>query len=87
MFKLKAAEQWEAKAAKLLVGRTIVEVRYLTPREVEGLGWHHSGLVLGFDDKSILIVSCDDEGNDAGAALYQSETADGDPIDITLPRI
>jgi hypothetical protein len=90
MFKLRhpTTPDWEEKAAKLLVGRSIVDVRYLMPDEIEGLGWSHAALVLTLDDNSILMCMADDEGNDAGAFLHQGPSLGGAlPIETILPRI
>lgn len=60
--------KWNAEAAKL-VGKTIVEARYLTPQEAEAMGWDESGVVLFLNDKTQILVSRDDEGNGPGALL------------------
>ena len=61
------AKQWGEKAAALLVGRTIKEVRYFTEKEREDLGWYSRPIALLLDNGMWLWPSRDDEGNDAGA--------------------
>lgn len=90
MFKLRSStvDKWEEKASKLLVGRTIMEARYMTGDEVDGLGWNHAALVLILDDNSLMFVMADDEGNDAGALLHQGPSLGGTvPVETTLPRL
>ena len=60
-------KQWEERIAKALVGRKIVEVRYLNDKEVNEHGWHSSALIMLLDDGTYIYPSSDDEGNDAGA--------------------
>ena len=63
---------WGKRAAALLVGKKIVNVRYLTEAEQEEMGWFGSPLVLFLDDGTQVFASSDDEGNDAGA-LFTSD--------------
>lgn len=62
---------WTAQLQPL-VGRLIKSVRYLTPQEVEGLGWQVSTAVLELDDGTLIYPSQDDEGNDAGTFFLQA---------------
>lgn len=68
--------EWGKEAAKL-IGRKIVDVRWMSQREVSEHGWSHKAPVLVLDDGNVLYPSSDDEGNDAGS-LFGSE--------IQLPR-
>lgn len=70
---------WIDVAKKQLLNRKIVEVRYLTTEEAEGLGWYQRSIVMVLDDGNIIYPSRDDEGNDAGA-LFTC-----DPDQPTLP--
>lgn len=63
---------WNERAQSL-VGKKIVEARYMTPEEVENLGWSQSVIVLIFDDGSYVYPSMDDEGNNGGA-LFGSDS-------------
>jgi len=77
----KTIEQWTDTATKLLLGRKIVKVRYLSRDEVEYLGWDSSAVVIQLDNDTLIWPSRDDEGNDAGA-LFTS-----DPDVMVLPVI
>lgn len=65
----KTPQYHENKFSKL-IGRKIVNVRFLQPSEIDDLDWQKSSLVLELDDKTCLIPQMDDEGNDAGAMLH-----------------
>tara|TARA_R100001594_G_scaffold149610_2_gene207938 strand:+ start:1908 stop:2198 length:291 start_codon:yes stop_codon:yes gene_type:complete len=54
-----------------LVGRKIVEVRYLTKEESDSFGWSYQPLVIYFDDSKILIPSSDEEMNNGGSLILQ----------------
>ncbi len=77
----KTIEQWTDTATKLLLGRKIVKVRYLSRDEVKYLGWDSSAVVIQLDNDTLIWPSRDDEGNDAGA-LFTS-----DPDVMVLPVI
>jgi len=53
-----------------LIGRKIVNVRHLTPKECTDFGWYSSPLVLFLDDDTCLIPQTDDEGNNGGAMMH-----------------
>jgi len=74
---------WTVKAQDALVGKTVVETRYLTKVEMEGLGWSESVLVIIFNDGTMLFPSMDDEGNGGGALFGQ----DPKGRDLTFPVI
>jgi hypothetical protein len=58
---------WTDIAKKQLLNRKIVDVRYLTDEEIEGLGWDEKAIVMILDDGNMIYPSSDDEGNSAGA--------------------
>lgn len=90
MFKLRTPtrDDWEEKANKLLAGRTITEIRYMTQEEVDAFGWRHAALILLLDDYSTLLIMADDEGNDAGAVVHCGPSLGGAvPVETTLPRL
>lgn len=60
-------EAWGKDAAKLLCGRVIVGVRYMTAKEQEDVDFRRAGIVLVLDNGHIIYPSTDDEGNNAGA--------------------
>lgn len=49
-------------------GRTIINVRWMTPTELKREGWvgRGGGIALDLNDGGILFASCDDEGNAPG---------------------
>ena len=69
MDKQKLLKQWTDRAAKLLVGRTIVAVSYLGEKSCREMMWDRSCLVLTLDNGLHVFSSADDEGNGPGA-LY-----------------
>jgi hypothetical protein len=64
-------KDWTARF-KPLIGRTITNVRWMKPEEVEAVGWDRSPIVLQLDDQTLLYPSSDDEGNNAGALFTQA---------------
>ena len=58
---------WNDEVRDRLVGRMIVEARYLTRDEVDGMAWSHACVLLVLDDGTQLLPARDDEGNGAGA--------------------
>ena len=57
-------------AEKLLVGRRIKKVCYLTKDEAEQMYWTKRPLVIIFDNGSYMFASADDEGNNGGALFF-----------------
>lgn len=55
------------KAKKLLLGRTITDVRFMTDKERDNNGWDKRGIVLILDDGNILYPMADAEANESGA--------------------
>jgi|TARA_B100001094_G_C17739941_1_gene580710 hypothetical protein len=64
-------ERHSAKFNKMLKGRKIDSCRYVTRAEADDMGWYKRPLVIVFTDGSYLMLQCDDEGNDGGAALFE----------------
>ena len=56
-------------ARKLLVGKTIRHVRYLTKEEMSK-HWYKNPLLIEFTDGTAILSQSDDEGNDGGAYYY-----------------
>ena len=58
---------WQKLVNKHLVGRKIVKVEWLTPKETEKVfGWNAQPCEIHLDNGTVLTPSMDDEGNDAG---------------------
>jgi hypothetical protein len=68
------ATKWKELANKHLVGRTIVKVEWLSPKESQDfLGWDYQPCEIFLDNGIILTPSADDEANNAGAILTNIE--------------
>lgn len=63
---------WNAKAKEVLVGKKIVEARYLNDEEMDMMDWTGRPLCFFLDDGTSCILSTDDEGNDGGVLFYGS---------------
>jgi len=59
---------WGDGATKLL-GRKIVDVRYLSDDEKELLKWRGRGPVLVLDDGTAVLPAMDNEENDSGTLV------------------
>ena len=60
--------KWNKLVNKYLVGRQIVKVKWLSPKESEKLmGWSQQPCEIYLDNGTVLTPSSDDEGNEAGA--------------------
>ena len=77
--KVSVDEFWNNRA-KVLVGKTIKEVRYMTDEEAKDFMWYKKPIVIVFTDGSYIIPQMDDEGN-GGGALYGSDDK------LTFPTI
>lgn len=64
---------WTEVAAKQILGKKIVLVRYLSQTEAEELGWNERPVVFQLDDGNVIIPSRDDEGNGGGALFTNDE--------------
>ena len=54
-------------ANRRFIGNRIVNVRYMTDEEAEGMGYENRPLVLFLEGGEAIWAQRDDEGNDAGA--------------------
>ena len=60
--------KWQKLVNKHLVGRKIVKVEWLNPKETEEIyGWDQQPCEIYLDDGTILTPRSDDEGNESGA--------------------
>ena len=60
-------EKWESLANKLLLGRRIVRVEYMSNLEANESMWRNRPITFILDDNTRVIAMCDDEGNDGGS--------------------
>jgi len=66
-------KRWTKYAKEHLKGRTIKDVRYMTPSELSDLGWYSRPIVLVLDNGTLLYPSQDDEGNGAGSLFGNTD--------------
>ena len=69
----KLTKKWTAFAAKRLVGKKIVEVEYLSDKEIKDIGWSNRPVAFKLDDGAWVYPQMDDEGNDGGVLYYHQE--------------
>lgn len=72
---------WTDRAKKLLVGRKIVDVQFMTPDNAAQMGWHQRPIILVLDDGNLIYPSSDDEGNDGGSLFTNDESL------VTIPSL
>ncbi len=73
-------KEWETDIAKVLVGKKIVAIRYMTDEEMDNHGWSRRALIIQLDDGTAIYPSADDEGNGAGALFTNSEEMPTIPV-------
>lgn len=71
---------WTARAAKLLVGRTITAVSYLDAQDAGELDWFGRSICIELDNGVVLFASSDDEGNGPGALFTTDPTLPTIPV-------
>jgi len=77
-------QNWNSKAENLLKNQKIVDVRYMTEKERDMLGWSNRCIIIVLNDGTAIYPSRDDEGNDAGALFVDNIEKD---ISEVLPVI
>ena len=70
--------RWNSQAKKILLGKKIIQVKYVDTKEAKSYMWNNRPVSFTLDDGTRLMVQMDDEGNDGGALWYG--TKDGDDI-------
>jgi len=73
---------WNDRAAQSLVGRKIVNARYMSQEEADNMGWYSRPIVFELDNGSFFFPSRDDEGNGAGALFGQD--SEGGELDLPV---
>ncbi len=74
-------KKWTKIAEKMLVGRKIISVRYMSESERSGFAWSRRPIILMLDDGNLIYPSMDDEGNDGGILFTNNEN---EPVLPTL---
>ena len=67
-----AEKRW-TEIAKMLEGRTIVGVRYMSEEESEDQDWYCRPVIMFLDNGEYIFPMADDEGNDGGALATSYE--------------
>jgi len=73
----KPIDEWSAKAREALIGRDIIDARFLTDKECNDMGRDSSGLVLSLGTKTLdgvvqsplMLIASNGEGNDSGFVI------------------
>ena len=73
-------KKWSAAISKVLVGKTIKQIRYLTDQEQQEFDWLDSAVVIIFTEGSWIIPISDDEGNNAGAIQTSNPELETIPV-------
>ncbi len=71
---------WEKRIAKSLVGRKIVDIRYLSAEEADSCGFYNQPICLFLDNGEWIMPMRDDEGNDGGAMATSYEKLSTIPV-------
>ena len=71
-------DRWNKQAKKVLLGRKIVQVKYVDTKEANSYMWYKRPISFTLDNGTRLMVQQDDEGNDGGALWYGNK--DGEDI-------
>ena len=79
---IKDYTDWNDIARTVLLGKRIIRVEYIEPREAEDYGWYNRGVSFVLDDNTRIIVMQDDEGNGPGTLAYLNTG-----VDSVLPVI
>ncbi|MEY4263469.1 MAG: hypothetical protein RL373_37 [Pseudomonadota bacterium] len=64
---------WLTEAKEQLLGRKIVDVRYMSQEEADDLDWTERPVVFHLDDGNLIFASADDEGNNGGALFTNNQ--------------
>ena len=68
---------WNNKAKKVLLGKKIVQVKYVDKEEAGNYMWNSRPISFMLDDGTRLVVQMDDEGNDGGVLWYGTQDDEG----------
>ena len=71
---------WVKSISKLLVGKKIVKIQYMTEKDAEEQGWYRRPIQIRLEDGTWLTPSQDDEGNDGGSLFTNSKDLPTIPV-------
>ena len=60
-------KMWNKTANKLLLGKKIIKVEYMSSKEADKGMWYSRPVRIILDDGTNILPMSDDEGNDGGA--------------------
>ena len=72
--------RWIQRISKLLVGKKIVEIQYMSEKDAEEQGWYRRPIQMKLEDGTWLTPSQDDEGNDGGSLFTNSKDLPTIPV-------
>ena len=67
MSKKDYTKMWNKTANKLLLGKKIIKVEYMSSKEADKGMWYSRPVRIILDDGTNILPMSDDEGNDGGA--------------------
>ena len=67
MSKKDYTKMWNKTANKLLLGKKIIKVEYMSSEEADKGMWYSRPVRIILDDGTNILPMSDDEGNDGGA--------------------
>ena len=68
--KVPTVQDWNDRMAKVLVGKKIMSVRYMTSKEANEFRWYKRPLIIELSDGTQIIPLQDDEGKDGGSLEF-----------------
>jgi hypothetical protein len=80
--KIELDKYWVDIARKVLKGRTIKAVNYISEKDADDNLLSNRGLMIMLDNGTMLYPMCDDEGNDFGAIHYTTKEGNSDVLPV-----
>ena len=71
---------WIKRISKLLVGKKIVKIQYMTKKDAEEQGRYRRPIQIKLENGTWLTPSQDDEGNDGGSLFTNSKDLPTIPV-------
>ena len=72
--------RWTERISKLLVGKKIIKVEYMTEELAKEQGWYKRPIQILLNNGTWLTPSQDDEGNDGGALFTSDDNLPTIPV-------
>ena len=72
---------WEKDIEKVVLGKKIVKVQYMTEQDAQdNFAWYKRPIILTLEDGTELIPMADDEGNDGGSIYTTNKDLQTIPV-------